>query len=870
MKKISWLLLVFLLFSTLFVKAAVGKNGTATQLIFGAIQQEGAGPQEQAVTYRMASDAIKLINYNLKFHNANITIYAKPQMGTYFEALDRLTKRKIDIVVLPSFNYLAGGQDKDFRLLGIMDYPKPWKCALLVRRDSSLSDINLLLKNSGRYRIAYVNELSASGYIVPKIFFTDVKARFDDELFSDGHLSSITKLLRNEYDKNTVIAVDEAVYDDFARAMPQANQMLRKIFSIENPYIFKDCLFVSGNVDDATLRILKEAVDMSKIKKIKDLRERQKITALVNEVSRRAHFSSIVTDVDEKVFDYLNNYLARYDFKFTERFSTERVLTKIAEDIDRRSALDKKYQPKIALVLSGGGASGSYQAGVLKALDEKLKEFNQTSRKNKKALSVDMVVSTSIGALNGILFSLGDINRLSNIWQNMKSEDVFTPYWKYQLIKKHLNHPIIMALLDLFALFVFVVLIRASWQFDFRQLDLKEDVFPVIIVGLIAVIAMLLFQDIASFIVFLTVLICLGCASIGYLKQLESYLLIKVERWFAKEGGIYKSVRVALSTIFVIAPALLFAFILITDTRMYFLPALISALLLGGFLVGKALSIRTVNNRYMRGVRSYSQVATLVIGFVAIYYLLSFFKTGSAVFSIRGYENIITTNLSKIAGDQPKVAKELLSMDIVNNRLSKELIITASDLRRQEDVYFYFIPKSQKASYLPVGPLWVSLKKYPEKLIDAMVGTGSIVLLSPIKEMTVGKRSLMLVDGGYLHFVPVDAATSRGATHLIIVMCSEDTKHDIRPEDWNFFQYLSETSTFSTYGSQTLDYFGREKRMSFLIAPRERRVDKTDFDGRRYKGKYVTLKDFMQEGYEDAQGKENGFRQLSAGEFILN
>jgi predicted acylesterase/phospholipase RssA len=128
----------------------------------------------------------------------------------------------------------------------------------------------------------------------------------------------------------------------------------------------------------------------------------------------------------------------------------------------------------------------------------------------------------------------------------------------------------------------------------------------------------------------------------------------------------------------------------------------------------------------------------------------------------------------------------------------------------------------------------------------------------------------MLVDGGYLHFVPVDAATSRGATHLIIVMCSEDTKHDIRPEDWNFFQYLSETSTFSTYGSQTLDYFGREKRMSFLIAPRERRVDKTDFDGRRYKGKYVTLKDFMQEGYEDAQGKENGFRQLSAGEFILN
>ena len=154
-------------------------------------------------------------------------------------------------------------------------------------------------------------------------------------------------------------------------------------------------------------------------------------------------------------------------------------------------------------------------------------------------------------------------------------------------------------------------------------------------------------------------------------------------------------------------------------------------------------------------------------------------------------------------------------------------------------------------------------------MIDAAVATGTVLIFFPLKEIKFNNTSLALIDGGYLHLIPVDAATSLGATHLIIVVSTEDTKYDTRPERWNFFQYYNEASDFATYGGQTLDFLGREKRMSFLIAPKVRRIFKADFDGSIYKGKLVTLKDLMQEGYDDARGKANGFRQLSAGDFIL-
>ena len=68
---------------------------------------------------------------------------------------------------------------------------------------------------------------------------------------------------------------------------------------------------------------------------------------------------------------------------------------------------------KLGIVLSGGGAKGAYEAGFLKALSE----FN---------IQPDAIAGTSIGALNGSLYSANIYTKevailIDRIWKDLAS-----------------------------------------------------------------------------------------------------------------------------------------------------------------------------------------------------------------------------------------------------------------------------------------------------------------------------------------------------------------------------------------------------------------------------------------------------------------
>jgi len=65
----------------------------------------------------------------------------------------------------------------------------------------------------------------------------------------------------------------------------------------------------------------------------------------------------------------------------------------------------------IALVLSGGGARGAYQIGVWKAL-------------NELGFSIAGVYGTSVGAINGAMIALGDLEFAEKSWLEVTFEDV--------------------------------------------------------------------------------------------------------------------------------------------------------------------------------------------------------------------------------------------------------------------------------------------------------------------------------------------------------------------------------------------------------------------------------------------------------------
>ena len=64
--------------------------------------------------------------------------------------------------------------------------------------------------------------------------------------------------------------------------------------------------------------------------------------------------------------------------------------------------LSKEY----GLVLDGGGARGAYQIGAWKALSE-------------AGVKISAVAGTSVGALNGALICMGDVEKAEHVWEEM-------------------------------------------------------------------------------------------------------------------------------------------------------------------------------------------------------------------------------------------------------------------------------------------------------------------------------------------------------------------------------------------------------------------------------------------------------------------
>lgn len=80
----------------------------------------------------------------------------------------------------------------------------------------------------------------------------------------------------------------------------------------------------------------------------------------------------------------------------------------------------KEHQPtmKTALILSGGGARGAYQVGVIKALSE-------------LGIKCDIALGTSIGSINAAFYTTGDIDKAISLWKKININTVFAEPIEY-------------------------------------------------------------------------------------------------------------------------------------------------------------------------------------------------------------------------------------------------------------------------------------------------------------------------------------------------------------------------------------------------------------------------------------------------------
>ncbi len=72
---------------------------------------------------------------------------------------------------------------------------------------------------------------------------------------------------------------------------------------------------------------------------------------------------------------------------------------------------------KVGLVLGGGGAKGSFQAGVIKGLVE-------------NGLEISAIVGTSVGALNGALITVNKVSEMIKLWESITEDNTFYPNYR--------------------------------------------------------------------------------------------------------------------------------------------------------------------------------------------------------------------------------------------------------------------------------------------------------------------------------------------------------------------------------------------------------------------------------------------------------
>lgn len=95
------------------------------------------------------------------------------------------------------------------------------------------------------------------------------------------------------------------------------------------------------------------------------------------------------------------------------------------------SATDLALEPfQRALVLSGGGARGAYEAGVIGALAAR-GAINDGS----PLLPYEVVSGTSIGALNGWFVATGQYTKLRELWYGISGQNLMRPKQQYAALK---------------------------------------------------------------------------------------------------------------------------------------------------------------------------------------------------------------------------------------------------------------------------------------------------------------------------------------------------------------------------------------------------------------------------------------------------
>jgi predicted acylesterase/phospholipase RssA/ABC-type phosphate/phosphonate transport system substrate-binding protein len=645
--------------------------------------------------------------------------------GTYGEVLRWIDRGLVDLAVLspgvfaetqkggqgPRCRYLATlGRGPAHGPLALPDRRKPglhyqYRAACVVAAGSSLHSAADLKEaaDAGRVQFLFVDPLSVSGRIAPQFALKQIgiEPAGDAVEYTYSHSNSLRLLAEPLEDRERVAFVWD---DALPEASPQAS-----VRRLDFPEL--DALMVPQEVVAARM-------DFKHDKEIARLLEKE--LGFQRLPGWEQHYGVIHT---------WNQALGiRLDM------GAQKVTLKdIGQDL-LHFARSHPRPPRLALVLSGGGAKCAFQVGAVKALEEMLADLRRTHP--DKGLDIALVVGTSGGAINSVPVALGVTatpegrDDLAELWRSMDQRELIRPTARVRI-----------------GVGLWLTLLQVALVIGFVRRRVKEPArrgwvasWTILVLGALEMTLSLLSWApwrllgsnhtwhhlwlVVSFAAQWTGGFLLGAGLVGLWLQ-----------WWLARRQKHLAVRRRVSGYFFL-------------TTLLGLPLLV---VLCVFLVDKTVSGSLGIERAV--IRKCTWTIDRHLA-----------RQGQPALQV----DTAADNKERLAA---------LSRQIIERRLlQRDLCITGSCLSRTStdfpaDLYF-FAPGRGQEKGPRFGNQGVSLAERKALLLDVMMGSGAAYPIFPPRQLDDFPRpgeSVQLVDGGFAHNSPLEAAVLWDATHIVLI-----------------------------------------------------------------------------------------------------
>ncbi|MBI4859097.1 MAG: PhnD/SsuA/transferrin family substrate-binding protein [Candidatus Riflebacteria bacterium] len=787
-------------------------------LILGALRFYESTARNQD-TYDLLMGALR---------SRGLNVYPRAVQGSYADLVDWISKGKIDLASMPAVTFqLARALEPRLTPLctvlrrGPGGLPVDHTTSMIVARKGRLPAEWKALE---RLRVSFASPLSSSGYLFPlSVLKGHGVAIPEPHRFAGGHERALALLL----DGKGAGDVDAVVVSSLA--FDALSELSRSRLDAR-PFVD-----ASGRVDRIPNDVI---VARASLPRAVSERVRAELTRYDGRALtlNSSTFDAVLGVVGFRAYDGNAGVDAR-ELKACEllkldRYGIDDVLDAIEVDVEFKKRLGALYSrpfvPRLALIFAGGGAAGSFQAGAAMEVARALA---------RRRVHPDIIVGTSVGAINGTVFALG-------------RSDVLEPFWAKVCLGDVLNVP------DR----EFPV---GAWKLLLLSLAQRAP-------GLLTVILVAG----AGYLEFLAFCLLLWPLRIGLRRGVGLCLALVATLWLANCDP---------STLLTVSVLLLLAAVAAVEM----LPRLLAgpwgrrvaiahaALLIAVLGVVSTEVVRVLSNR--DGLFSHRRL---------------YGTLGRMFLHFRG---VPLSNLTP-ADFKRRIEEE--SVKICSERLPSTLVISTTDYENHRAVVFFLgsnrqiTDRARELGYLPIA------SACPEKLLDVLLASSSVFpILRPRLVALRDGRTLKLVDGSFIHNNPVRVAVDLGATHALILKPSEEkperglaragtvattpagkTGPSVAPPGHtSLVSSCLEFLASLIPRTQLEDLKAGEEVTSYLLSPDPAQpgVGLLEFDGHFGSGAWpwdrpqITLSEFLQRGRNATSSRVDGFRQWSRGTFQL-